>query len=288
MTRSLKIRFCCLILAVALLFLGGAVLSYHGELWFPILERFRVYDDLDLTPANEVEATPYTLAELRQMRGVVYTDTMMLINYQYALPENYEVNLIEYNGAKIHPEIKDAYIAMRDYVKEMTGIRIYVSSDYRTAEEQADIYESYPEGIAAEPRYSEHQTGLALDVYAPHFVGEKFLRSEAGRLVNRICKDYGFILRYPVGKEEITGISYEPWHLRYVGTPHAELIMDSGLSYEEYIAYLQPNVWYRTSGGVLSARLDEASLQLPNNWKSCEISPDNTGYYLVTVTLTPP
>jgi len=286
MTANRTVKLVCLLLATVLLFIGGAVLSYYGDLWFPLMERIRIHDSLDLTPVGEMQTREWSLDALRKTRGVIYTDVMMLVNSDHPLPEGHEVDLIEYNGAIMHPEIKESYIALRDAVQEATGVRIYVASDFRTDKEQQAIYESSPDGIAAKPGHSEHQTGLSLDVYAPHFGGENFLRSEAGRMVSRVCQDYGFILRYPVGKEDVTGISYEPWHIRYVGAPHAELIMNSGLSYEEYIDFLQPNVWYRTSGDVLIARCSSDALKLPENWKTCEISPDNTGYYLITVTVT--
>jgi len=145
--------------------------------------------------------------------------------------------------------------------------------------------DSVEDGTAAAVCCSEHEAGLALDVYVPYFSGMNFLRSRAGRLVNRICADYGFIIRYPVGKQGVTGIEYEPWHLRYVGAPHAKLMMDSGLTYEEYLVSLERNVWYRTEN-YLIARCDADQLVLPDGWMYCEISPDNMGSYLVTLTLT--
>ena len=103
-------------------------------------------------------------------------------------------------------------------------------------------------------------------------------------MVNEICADYGYIVRYPLGKEDVTGISYEPWHIRYVGVPHAGLMSESGLTLEEYIDFLQPGVWY-ASGNYLISRRAADDLTLPNGWIACEISPDNTGYYIVTLTM---
>jgi hypothetical protein len=129
---------------------------------------------------------------------------------------------------------------------------------------------------------SEHEAGLALDVYAPYCGGINFLRSPAGRMVNKICGEYGFILRYPKGKEDITGIDYEPWHIRYVGQPHAKLIMEHGLTLEEYINTLKIGTWY-ACGDYRFARLSPDALRLPEGWTQCDISPDNMGYYVVTV-----
>ena len=146
----------------------------------------------------------------------------------------------------------------------------------------ADRYSATENGIAAAVGCSEHEAGLALDVYAPYFGGVNFLRSRAGRAVNRTCAEYGYIIRYPVDKTEVTGISYEPWHVRYVGAPHAELIMESGLALEEYLELFEPDVWYRT-GDYLLARLSGDTLTLPTGWTACELSPDNTGYTFVTL-----
>jgi D-alanyl-D-alanine carboxypeptidase len=161
-------------------------------------------------------------------------------------------------------------------------MRIYVASDYRTREEQMEILAESGSDVAAQVGCSEHEAGLALDVYAPYFGGESFLQSRAGRLVNEICSTYGFIVRYPLGKEDITGISYEPWHLRYVGVPHAELMTESGLTLEEYIEALRLGAWYE-AGEYLISRQDPRAIRLPMTYKNCQISPDGTGYVIVTL-----
>lgn len=278
-----RCRILILILAVCIVFAAGGVLYLHGEWWFPRLQQLRGYEPLALSEtALEGETVHWTLTALLAQENVTRSDNLLLVNASHPLPEGYQAELTEYNGAKMYPPMKEPYIALRDDVQKKTGVRIYVASDYRTAEEQADILASSQSGIAAKVGCSEHEAGLALDVYAPHFDGESFLRSRAGRMINRICGEYGFILRYPYGKEEITGIHYEPWHLRYVGAPHAQLMMRSGLTLEEYIDALSPNVWYQ-SEGYLIARLSPDAFVLPAHFSSCDISPDNTGYYIVTL-----
>ena len=210
-------RIVAILVACALVFVGGAVIAFHGEWWFPILERLRIHEPIALEETSFPNAKTYTKEELRAFGNVVFSENLRLINAEYGLPSDYSPALIEYNGAYMNPTAKNAYVALRDEVMNQTGVRIYVVSDYRTHEEQEEIYATSEDGIAAKPGHSEHETGFALDVYAPYFDGERFLQSEAGRMINRICGEYGFILRYPVGKEEVTGISYEPWHLRFVG-----------------------------------------------------------------------
>ena len=283
---SIKKRYRVLfaVLAACVLLTFAGVFYYHAECWFPTWHAMCHQNELDLTSTTvEGETRLWSFEELTSQENVTLSNNLLLVNVLYPLPEGYEPELIEYNGAKMHPLMRDPYISLRDDVQAKTGVRIYVASDYRTPEEQAEIIASSQDGIAAPLGCSEHEAGLALDVYAPYFGGVNFLRSRAGRMVNNVCGEYGFILRYPFGKEDITGISYEPWHLRYVGQPHATLIMASGLTLEEYIERLAPNTWYQ-SGEYLIARLPADALELPADFVHCDISPDNTGYYVVTVT----
>ncbi|MBR3894170.1 MAG: M15 family metallopeptidase [Clostridia bacterium] len=283
MSLKRKYRVLFLVLAVCLVLGVVGFVGYHGEWWYPIGLRLRSYPALALHVADpQTSTSTWSIETLTAREDVTLSNNLLLVNASHPLPEGYEAELIEYNGARMHPLMQEPYIALRDDVQAKTNVRIYVASDYRTAEEQAEILASSEEGIAAEIGCSEHEAGLALDVYAPYFGGKNFLRSRAGRMVNEICHEYGYIIRYPLGKEETTGISYEPWHVRYVGAPHATLIMESGLTLEEYIDFLQPGVWYATEGYLISRRASD-DLALPDGWITCEISPDNTGYYIVTL-----
>ena len=87
------------------------------------------------------------------------------------------------------------------------------------------------------PGYSEHSTGLAFDIVALSYqmLNEKQEKTEENKWLQEHCAEYGFILRYPKGKEEITGISYESWHFRYVGTEISKYIMENGLTLEEFL-----------------------------------------------------
>ena len=269
---------CCIVVTTLI-----GVVAWHGEWWYPLGQRWKQYPAPALTEtAVSGETTLWSFEELILAEGVSHSCNLLLVNASHPLPEGYEPSLVEYNGAKIHPLMRDPYVALRDDVQAATGVRIYVASDYRTAEEQAELIASSESGIAAPIGCSEHEAGLALDVYAPYFGGIQFLRSRAGRMVNEICEDYGYIIRYPSGKEDVTGIEYEPWHIRYVGAPHASIIMNSGITLEEYIELLTPGVWY-VSGEYLISRRASDDLHLPNGWTTCDISSDNTGYFIVTL-----
>lgn len=271
----------------AALVLGACGILYHQGGWiFSKLRQAQKHDPLALVPLETLDDTQTkTMREWLADERVTFDQTLMLINFNHPLPEGYKADIEEYNGAKMHPSMVEQYIALRDTVQEKTGIRIYISSDFRTAEKQAELLEYYGPDRAAPVGCSEHEAGLALDVYAPRNSSYEFLRSPAGRMVNRICHEYGFIIRYEADKTDITKIDYEPWHLRYVGIPHAQLIAKSGLAYEEYIEAITPETWYSYENYCILRTANAEEITLPENFTSCHISPDNTGYYVVTVEL---
>lgn len=124
-------------------------------------------------------------------------------------------------------------------------------SGYRSFEEQQNIWNDcleesgidFTQKYVAKPACSEHQTGLAIDLGRTQqyidFVRPEFPDDGVCGEFKSIAAEFGFILRYPLGKEHITKIAYEPWHFRYVGVPHAEIILKNGLVLEEYIEFLK-------------------------------------------------
>lgn len=267
-----------------LIFLLSVLFFFYirADILFYLEDTLRRHPAPDLTAVELESGKEYSLEELKAHKNVYASNVLMLVNKDHPLPLDYVPTLEEYNGAKMHPLMVDAYIALRDRVEDQTCVRIYVSSDYRTSEEQSDILLESGEGIAAPVGSSEHEAGLSLDVYAPYFAGKEFLRSPAGRAVNRLCSDHGFIIRYPRNKEDVTKISYEPWHLRYVGAPHAKIITQSGLVLEEYLPLLTPETWFcHEEYYILRTASDRVTL--PEGWETCDISPDNLGYTVLTV-----
>jgi zinc D-Ala-D-Ala carboxypeptidase len=125
------------------------------------------------------------------------------------------------------------------------GFRLYGVSGYRSYATQKSIFErnaakkgeEEANRTSARPGQSEHQTGLAMDISSAsvnYALSTSFGETAEGKWVRNNAHKYGFIIRYPKGKEGITGYSYEPWHLRYVGTEAAEYIFKNGLTLEEY------------------------------------------------------
>ena len=127
----------------------------------------------------------------------------------------------------------------KDAQKE--GLNLYISSGFRSYERQRSIYNNYvnTDGVkkadtySAKAGHSEHQSGLAFDL---NTIDESFANTKEGKWVSDNCYKYGLILRYPKGKENITGYMYESWHLRYVGKELAEKLYNNGkwITLEEY------------------------------------------------------
>lgn len=176
-------------------------------------------------------------------------DLLMLVNSTHPLPEGYTVELTELsNGQSVATLIYPALQQMFDDARA-AGVYPIVASGYRTPEKQQSLMdekiqslteEGYSQEEAAaealrwvnQVGYSEHQSGLAVDINADgiHSAGYEvydWLAQNAWR--------YGFILRYPEDKTEVTGTGYEPWHYRYVGVENAQAITESGLCLEEYL-----------------------------------------------------
>ena len=176
---------------------------------------------------------------------------LTLVNSQWAVPEEWNIELTELRDnqrvdSRIYPELQRMFDDCRE-----DGLYPLVWSSFRTADDQQRIFDEKvatfrAEGLnrleakkeasnwAADPGFSEHQLGLAVDINSE---SEELCSSwDVYMWLEEHCAEYGFILRYPQGKEEITGIDYEPWHFRYVGPEAAEEIMSCGICLEEYIA----------------------------------------------------
>ena len=205
--------------------------------------------------------TTYLLLILCQMIGNAYSRlsiahkipvseewNLIVVNRWNELPEDYSVELTELlNGQKvdsrIYPYLQEMFDAAR-----AEGIYPIVREGYRTAEEQQEILDdkiqtyinqgysqSRAEKTAKEwvalPGTSEHQLGIAVDINADK---SKCSNEDVYTWLAENAYKYGFILRYPPGKQEITGTSYEPWHYRYVGVDAAQEIYEQGICLEEY------------------------------------------------------
>lgn len=182
---------------------------------------------------------------------------MILVNKKRNLPEDYvPENMVipqvkfSFEGDRPKKYLrKEAALALEDLFQEAKkdNLDLLAVSGYRSYQTQKNIFESKTRSIgeaaanmtSAYPGQSEHQTGLAMDItcaQAGFSLIEDFGAMEEGIWVKKNAHKYGFIVRYPKGKEDITGYSYEPWHLRYVGKETAAYIYEKGITLEEYFA----------------------------------------------------
>lgn len=182
---------------------------------------------------------------------------LLLVNKQHTIPEDYEFTLGTIKGSmRCDERIIEPLTQMFAAAKE-DGINLVVCSPYRDLERQEFLFErkvksyqrsgmSYMDAYKKAsvtvtlPGASEHQIGLAVDIISDTYtsLNEGFADTDAGKWLAKHSWEYGFILRYPLGKEEITGIQYEPWHFRYVGTYAAEVITNQNITLEEFVENL--------------------------------------------------
>ncbi len=182
---------------------------------------------------------------------------LVLVNKQHPVPEDYTFTLGKVKGnMKCDVRIIDDLMDMMQAAKA-DGIKLVICSPYRDYNRQTILFNrkidhymesgySYLEAYriasmtVTVPGASEHQIGLALDIISTTYASldTQFGETKAGMWLREHCDEYGFILRYPKGKEYITGIQYEPWHFRYVGKEAAAVIMERNITLEEFLEEL--------------------------------------------------
>lgn len=236
--------------------------------------------------AGEIETSLVNVSELEGIENVELNQSLMLINTKNTLSENFEADVSEYKdtGVLMNSCIVNDYGKMSADIVEKFGVKLFVMSSFRTASEQEEISDEQGGDTAQVSGASEHQSGLALDVYVTGFAGEGFLKSDVGKWVNENCWKYGFIVRYGYGKSDVTGINFEPWHIRFVGFPHAEIMYQNNLSLEEYFDSLEDGKFYSYGDYVFSRQSGE-DLEIPSDCGSVVISSDNAGGYVITGTM---
>ena len=235
------------------------------------------------------------------------SDLLVLVNNSHTLSREY-VNINSGSVNSIMPSSKnivmrkEAVDALEEMYSKMTDENINVTaiSGFRNYNYQSGLFknevdkqkrlglcdkqtEEAASAVVARPGASEHQTGLAIDVSDNGVLSRKFADTQAGKWLGENCYKYGFIMRYTAEKQDITGVIYEPWHLRYIGSPHSEYMYNNNLCFEEYIELLQSqlhitipqndgmkyDVYYTT----------DTSKDFQN---IIDISRDNCGGYIIT------
>lgn len=186
---------------------------------------------------------------------LISSDYIHLVNRDHLLDEDYipedllddlDCRKISYDPIQMRETAAQALYTLFDAAQE-DGIYLYAHSGYRSYRTQKTMYyrrlesRGYDDGIVQYPGASEHQSGLAIDVInkagiGKNFTNDAFANSKEGKWLAENCWDYGFIIRYQEDKEDITGIGYESWHIRYVGVQVAQYMRDQHLSLEEFTA----------------------------------------------------
>lgn len=176
----------------------------------------------------------------------------MLVNKAHYLNKDYQnEDIINANLAYSYADNKADTIVIESFekmhadVQNELNVRLMINSSYRSYQEQENTYEEQKQTdletadqYAARPGFSEHQTGLAIDITSLEHKGKiSFTASDEYTWLKENCYKYGFILRYPEGKEDITGYNNESWHFRYVGYDIAKAIHDENITFDEYYAY---------------------------------------------------
>ena len=169
--------------------------------------------------------------DIEVVDGLTYVNGILIANKSYSLPADYNPGVL--------PEAQSAFDEMAEGAAK-DGIKLYIASGFRSYDYQAGLYQRYVERDGAEmadtysarPGHSEHQTGLAFDL---NEISDAFAGTPEAEWLAEHAHEYGFIIRYPADKEDITGYSYEPWHVRYLGKEIAEKVYESGLCLEEYL-----------------------------------------------------
>ena len=184
-----------------------------------------------------------------------YYKNCKLINTKNELNEDVQVEEEAYNN----------FLLLKEWLKEL-NIYIDIDDSYRSIATQEEIYnkylnlngQEYCDNYVAVPTFSEHHTGLAIDIMLK--VNNSFLREDMDQFayidtfeeIHKHLYKYGFILRYPKGKESITGYNYEPWHFRYVGKLPAKIISENNLTLEEYLSSFGTVLYINKPKGVTS------------------------------------
>lgn len=251
-----------LLLSVLLLFINSdnkkddltLFLEVNNILYDDIFPYFQ-YQNFSYQDYYDIEEIRNTLncSHLMAINKFKYQDThpavmrntyLILVNKQFYLEKRYQVhNLVnpsDYGAEIVNEDIllpQEVLLAYLQMISSLNLNNICLFSGYRTYEKQEVLYNYYQDdNYSAKPGHSEHHTGLAIDISRRDIgLTEHFANTKEYQILIKNCHKFGFILRYPKGKENETGYLYEPWHFRYVGIKHATYIMKNQYTLERYL-----------------------------------------------------
>jgi D-alanyl-D-alanine carboxypeptidase len=210
----------------------------RGDIWYKVTYRDATgYSHSDYLSDSLGDNTQVNAVTEGFVEGVKQVNGLILVNKEHKLPA-------EYSPGE-NPEARSRLDDMLLQGEKEIGKPMYAFSGYRSYAYQENLYlsdlynygQEYVDKFTAKPGHSEHQTGLAFDIGGESkcWADPCFDDTEEAKWLADNAHRFGFILRYPKGKEDITGYGYESWHYRYVGEEHAVRIYEEGLSLEEYL-----------------------------------------------------
>lgn len=232
----------------------------------------------------------------------VYKGNLLLVNKEYAVPkQGADLKNIRLSGTKELSsrfnladntvqltELMAERLAVMFEAAEEDGVKHFrINSGYRSEKEQKQLFKQMGDQYAMPAGFSEHNTGLSVDIGSTLM---EMSKAPEGEWLQKNSWQYGFILRYPKSKTEITGIRYEPWHFRYVGLPHSAIMQQKNLVLEEYLDELKEKRSMTVKVGNQRYELlyypvsEDTTVQVPAKGRY-EVSGDNRGGIIVTVVL---
>ncbi|MFI8685788.1 VanY-A/VanY-F/VanY-M family D-Ala-D-Ala carboxypeptidase [Rossellomorea sp. NPDC077527] len=223
--------------------LSCAYLTFSTTILEPKVEIQKV-DEEDKSTAKKIHKKEITEKQIHQ-------GNLLLVNQEYPVEQESIksdiINLFSHSELTRGYGLMDSNIYLsKDIAIEFSnmiaaakkeGVRHFsITSGFRDFEEQSVLYQEIGSDYALPAGFSEHNLGLSLDVGSTQM---KMAVALEGKWIEKNAWKYGFVLRYPKDKKDITGIEYEPWHIRYVGLPHSAIMKEKDFVLEEYLDYLK-------------------------------------------------
>lgn len=211
------------------------------------IQKYNQSDYDEVEDRSTSENTPQKKIAKEQ----IYQGNLLLVNSEYPVhPESIKsdvINLTTHNELIKRFGLLDSEIYLSEEITrrfsemitaaEKEGIHNFsITSGYRDFEKQKRLYQEMGSAYALPAGYSEHNLGLSLDVGSTQM---KMAEAPEGKWIEKNAWKYGFIIRYPKDKTNVTGIQFEPWHIRYVGLPHSVIMKKMNFALEEYLDYLK-------------------------------------------------
>jgi len=207
-----------------------------------------------------------------------------------SLQSAYQKIALSRSDIKMNPTALEKIEEMFAAAKKSGMDSLVVTSGYRTKQKQNQLYQQAEDKSYVQiPGCSEHETGLAADIQLESGGMNNLGDTKQGTWLMKNSWIYGYIIRYPKDKVNLTGISYEAWHFRYVGLPHAAFMKTKNLCLEEYIDYLKKNNQYEIKVGdkkylIYRVTAKNGKIKVPKSL-NYTVSDDNCGGYIVSVIL---